>query len=114
MDVMRRPLPPSYEAGDWGGQYDLIAMLIGAGQLFRFLRTLAAFDLSEKRKTSPSEIVGWVKIASRNMVNGIRPTIAVWTAAISSLASTPKRITRTSIEIFEWDKSPENRIGIAP
>jgi hypothetical protein len=49
MDVMRRPLPPSYEAGDWGGQYDLIAMLIGAGQLFRFLLTLAAFDLSEKK-----------------------------------------------------------------
>ena len=42
-------LPPSNEAGDWGGQYDLIAMLIGAGQLFRFLLTLAAFDLSEKK-----------------------------------------------------------------
>ena len=31
------------------GNTTVIAMLIGAGQLFRFLLTLAAFDLSEKK-----------------------------------------------------------------
>jgi hypothetical protein len=39
------------------GNTTVIAMLIGDGRLFRFLLTLAAFDLSEK-KDQPSEIVG--------------------------------------------------------
>ena len=76
MDVLRHPLPPSYEAGDWGGQYDLIAMLIGAGQLFRFLLTLAAFDLSEKK----DQPLGNCRVSENRiaqLVNGIRPTIAV-------------------------------------
>jgi hypothetical protein len=39
------------------GNTTVIAKLIGDGRLFRFLLTLAAFDLSEK-KDQPSEIVG--------------------------------------------------------
>jgi hypothetical protein len=34
------------------------------------------------RKASPSAIVGWAQIAVCSALYGMRPTIAVWTAAI--------------------------------
>lgn len=44
------------------------------------------------RKVSPSAAVGCAYTAPRSAVYGVRPIMAVWTAAISSLASAPNAV----------------------
>ena len=58
------------------GNATVIAKLIGDGRLFRFLLTLAAFDLSEKK----DQPLGNCRVSENRiaqLVNGIRPAIAV-------------------------------------
>jgi hypothetical protein len=47
---------------------------------------------AENSGMSPSSMVGWVKMASRNMVYGSPASIATWTVAMISPASTPRAV----------------------
>jgi hypothetical protein len=47
---------------------------------------------AENSGMSPSSMVGWVKMASRNTVYGSPASIATWTVAMISPASTPRAV----------------------
>ena len=72
--------------GDTSNRHTISRVRIYAGRCRALAGTL------ESSGPRPSAAVGCVKMASRRRVNGRPPSMAVWTAAIISLASTPRAV----------------------